>query len=217
MNTLSSSDLSNDVRLRSDRGRVSVARLVTFGLAFCLGVGALACSDDDDDNNDGVPDDPFVFAMDAPASYTRVDRMGMPAIATAVISSGNKDAYNEDSPAGDAAGHWVADITNNVMALHGALDDDLSGLGLTPCATGDCVGQAAPLVVPDVLSVDPSAASGFPNGRRLSDPVIDVTLAVVLLDLATHPVTLFADLPLNPPANDRVFSNAFPYLAAPHK
>ena len=40
-------------------------------------------------------DDPFVFATDDVISYTQVDRMGMPAIATAVISS--KDNYNASS------------------------------------------------------------------------------------------------------------------------
>ena len=45
---------------------------------------------------------------------------------------------------------------------------------------------------------------------------MDVTLAVVLLDLGVHDVTLFAGLPLNPPANDKAFPSTFPYLATPH-
>jgi hypothetical protein len=142
--------------------------------------------------------------------------MGMPAIATAVISSANKDAYNYADPSDDAMGDFVADIVANVEALHGALDDDLAAAGLTPCATGDCVSQAAPLVVPDVLRIDPAQPAGFPNGRRLPDPVIDVTLAVVLLDLGTHSAGTLAGLPLNPPANDLAFSGGFPYLASPH-
>lgn len=73
----------------------------------------------------------------------------------------------------------------------------------------------ASLVVPDELSVDFQTPSGFPNGRRLTDPVIDLTLAVIFLDLKKHPVTTFVNLPLNPPANDLPFRPAFPYLAAP--
>ncbi|NNE43345.1 MAG: DUF4331 family protein [Gemmatimonadetes bacterium] len=142
----------------------------------------------------------------------RVDRMGMPAIATAVITS--KDAYNVANPTDDAAGTFVGEITANVDFLHSALDDDLTGLGLTPCATGDCVGQAAPFVVPDVITLDTSQPAGFPNGRRLTDPVIDVTLALVLLDLSVHPVDTL--IGVNPTANDLPFGNRFPYLARPH-
>ncbi|MEZ4652383.1 MAG: DUF4331 family protein [Candidatus Eisenbacteria bacterium] len=70
--------------------------------------------------------------------------------------------------------------------------------------------------MPDVLRIDPSQPAGFPNGRGLADPVIDVTLAVVLLDLSVHGAGTLAGLPLNPPANDVAFASAFPYLAAPH-
>ena len=156
----------------------------------------------------------FAFRTDPAADYLRVDRMGMPAIGTAVISS--KDAYNQADPSDDAAGTFVAEIVANVTGLHDALDDDLTGLGLTPCAPADCVAQATPLVVPDVLRLDTSQPNGFPNGRRLADPVIDVTLAVVLLDLGVHPADLFAGLPLNPPANDLPFLLEQPYVAAPH-
>ena len=137
----------------------------------------------------------------------------MPAIATAVIMS--KDEYNKADPIDDAAGTFVPEIVASVQGLHDALDDDLTGLGLVPCATGDCVGQAAPFVVPDVVSIDPSQAAGFPNGRRLTDPVIDVTLALVLLDLGEHPVTTLVGV--NPTENDKSFRNRFPYLARPHR
>lgn len=72
----------------------------------------------------------------------------------------------------------------------------------------------ADLIVPDTLTLDLSAPSGFPNGRRLPDPVIDVTLAVIFLDLGTHRPTTLAEVPVNPPGNDVQFSPAFPYLAA---
>jgi hypothetical protein len=149
----------------------------------------------------------FGFMDGLPA--TRVDRMGMPAIATAVISS--KDAYNAADPTDDANGDFVPEIVASVTAIHAALDDDLAGAGLTPCVVGDCVAQAAPFVVPDVIRIDPSQASGFPNGRRLTDPVIDVTLALVLLDLSVHPVTALVGL--NPTQNDHPFMGAFPYVA----
>ena len=179
--------------------------------------------DDDDDDDDDVDPDTgsggemgFDFDDTAPEDMVQVDRMGMPAINTAVITS--KDDYNGSTPADDAAGTYVEEIVENVTGLHEALDDDLTGAGLTPCAAMTCVEQAAPLVVPDVLSIDPAAAAGFPNGRMPADPVIDITLAVVLLDLSVEgqDAATLAGLPLNPPSNDVEFSASFPYLADPN-
>ena len=161
--------------------------------------------------------DPFVFDETPPENLAQVDRMGMPAVATAVISAGMKDAYNAATPVDDAASKFAPDIIANITGLHAALDDELIGIKLTPCDPGtSCVAQGAPLVLPDTLKIDTAAASGFPNGRRLADPVIDVTLAVIFLDTMVHPVTFFANLPLNPPANDKEFLPDFPYLATPH-
>lgn len=96
--------------------------------------------------------------------------------------------------------------------------------GPTSFNVGPCLNQVIPVpgsptvadaVVPDTLTINLTNASGFPNGRRLPDPVIDVTLAVIFLDLTTHSPLLFANLPLNPAANDRTFRAGFPYLAAP--
>lgn len=93
-----------------------------------------------------------------------------------------------------------------------------AGLSVTPClnqivpGTGSTV---AGLVVPDTITVDLSKPSGFPNGRRLQDPVVDVTLAALFLDLDVHSPLAFFNIPLNPPANDRPFRAEFPYLAPP--
>ncbi|PRQ02398.1 hypothetical protein ENSA5_23250 [Enhygromyxa salina] len=181
----------------------------TLALGACV-LLASACKTDD------PPDeDTYTFAEDDPASYTRVDRIGMPAIGTAVII--NKEDYNQADPAADAAGQFVDQITMSVEGLHAALDDDLSGLGLTPCVAADCVNQAAPLVVPDTIKLDLNSPTGFPNGRALTDPVIDVTLAVVLLDLTIdgQDATSLVGA-LNPTANDLPFETAFPYLAPAH-
>lgn len=73
------------------------------------------------------------------------------------------------------------------------------------------------LIVPDTLRLDLTRESHFPNGRDLDDKVIDITLAALFLDFTVSgqsPDT-FANLPLNPPANDRPFSTTFPFLAPP--
>ncbi|CAN5279652.1 hypothetical protein BH09PSE3_BH09PSE3_07520 [soil metagenome] len=88
---------------------------------------------------------------------------------------------------------------------------------VTKCLTQEVAPgvTVASLVIPDTLSINFAAPAGFPNGRRLADPVIDVELAVLLLDLKKHNPGTLALLPLNPAANDLPFRADFPYLAAP--
>lgn len=166
------------------------------------------------DTDTDTGEDEFVFDDSPPEDYAQVDRMGMPAINSAVIT--DKDVYNMSSPADDASGMFVDQIITNVTGLHDALDDDLIGAMLVPCAPMDCVNQAAPLVVPDTLKIDLTVDAGFPNGRLPADPVMDVTLAVVLLDLSAMGQTALTLVGLNPTANDVEFSEDFPYFAPPH-
>jgi hypothetical protein len=171
-----------------------------------------AASESGDDNDTEAGE--FAFSTAARTDYVRSDRLGMPGVNTAVIAS--KDAYNAADPENDE--DFAPEIVAAVEFLHSALDDDLDAAGLIPCAPADCVAVAAPLVIPDVITIDPSQPSGFPNGRRLAEPVLDVVIALLLLDL-TEPgqtPTTLAELPLNPPANDVPFDAAFPYLAPPH-
>lgn len=75
----------------------------------------------------------------------------------------------------------------------------------------------ASLVIPDTIKLDTTRPSGFPNGRLLTDPVVDVTLAVLFLDVNApgQSAATFANLPLNPSGNDKPLLTSFPYLAAP--
>lgn len=199
----------------------------THPLAAAIGVAlALACTggcDHDNDNNSGGSPavgsgqaTGFVFSPLAANAYQRVDRKGMPVVNTAVITS--KNAYNAANPSTDGSEPFATEIGTNIASYHTALDAELVALGLDPATNAQSLAQAGPLVIPDVLRIAPSQASGFPNGRRLTDPTPDITLAVVLLDLgnSAQSATTFASLPLNPAANDKAFLAAFPYLAAPH-
>lgn len=76
----------------------------------------------------------FSFRTDAPSAYTRVDRMGMPAVSTALVPSGAKLAYNDANPAVDATGEFVDELSGQLATLATALDDDLRAAGLVPCA-----------------------------------------------------------------------------------
>lgn len=93
-----------------------------------------------------------------------------------------------------------------------------ASFSVTPCLNQTVPGTGttvAGLVVPDTITVDLRQPAGFPNGRRLQDPVIDITLAAIFLDLSVHSPLTFFNIPLNPPANDRPFRSTFPYLAPP--
>jgi len=194
-----------------------------------LGVAAVlsACG-----GGGGGGDDPYNFRSDTTDRYVRIDRMGEPALATALLSKsvndpvpvdGNgtpvnpgasnkfnnyndqRDAFNRGEPANDArdfafmltAGPQINSLAN----YHYKLGPQLRALGVTPCSTekvvppsgiGDvditgCVAQVAGAVLPDVITYDPNAAVGWPNGRGFDDPVVDRLLAASLLKLSGSP------------------------------
>lgn len=184
------------------------------GIAGAL-VLSIGCNHDDDDDESAPVADAYVFEELRSVVNSQEDMMGMPAINTALVGTTRKESYNKTNLAAQTAGLWVPEFTTRLNALHAGLDDDLTGLMLTPAATSESLEQGGPLVIPDTVKINTMQAAGFPNGRRLQDQVIDLTLAVLLLDLDVHAVTTFAGLPLNPGANDKAFLTEFPYLATP--
>jgi hypothetical protein len=119
------------------------------------------------------------------------DRMGKPAIATVLINDGNEDAFNMTDPSDDLA-TWGDEVSANLQAL-GGYDE----------ATADAI---TAVILPDTLNFDTASASGFLNGRRLEDDVIDAELGIVTNGA----------IPSDCVANDSNFSNSFPYLAPPN-
>jgi hypothetical protein len=77
----------------------------------------------------------FNFRTDPTSAYTRVDRMGLPAISTAVVVGSSKLTYNDSTPTVDASGANAPLILEGYRNLTNALNDDFKALGLTPCAT----------------------------------------------------------------------------------
>lgn len=120
------------------------------------------------------------------------------ALALAMLSGcGNDYAAPAATPAAVATGTAASfDVTP-------CLNQTIPGTGLT-------VAQA---VIPDMIKLDLNTPSGFPNGRTLTDPVIDITLAAIFLNLSKNGPATLVNLPLNPPANDLPFKSTFPYLA----
>ena len=126
--------------------------------------------------------------------WRQIERMGNPAINTALIPSARKDFYNIGEPANDATG-FGADIVASLQSL-GTNQENIDIL--------------ASVALPDTLKVNASVPSAYPNGRAPSDDVID-TLFFFIFNQPTTPVTDSVD------ANDVPFSAAFPYLASPQQ
>ena len=119
------------------------------------------------------------------------DRMGRPAINTVFIPSAKKNSFNATAPAMD-----VATFSGDVQAA-------LVGLGNSPTRAA----ALTSVLLPDVLTFNTADASGFLNGRRLFDDVIDTELSLITDGaLAGDGVN----------ANDKPFRTSFPYLALPH-
>lgn len=119
------------------------------------------------------------------------DRMGRPAINTVLIPSAKKNRFNTSAPPQDVA-NFSSDMQASLVAL------------------GNSEARAASLtsvLLPDVLTFNAADSSGFLNGRRLFDDVIDAELSLITDGaLAGDGVN----------ANDRMFLNVFPYLAPAH-
>ena len=83
----------------------------------------------------------FDFRTDPESAFVRVDRMGMPAIATALVGSAAKNPFNDDSPAQDLTSptqgvfKWVPEFRAQLTALTNALADDFRAGGFAMCAT----------------------------------------------------------------------------------
>jgi Domain of unknown function (DUF4331) len=174
----------------------------------------------------------------AHAQWVQVSRLGNPLINEVIIPIGQKDKYNRTSPADDLANFGRFALSPEPARLLNALFN----LGVKENNRTDIV-KALLTGVPGLTQISPSAVpadtlkinlgvppstqedrfgllandvAGFPNGRRLSDDVVDIELRVIAGAL------LPADqggkqIPLGDgvDVNDKPFRSTFPYVALP--
>ncbi len=123
-------------------------------------------------------------------SMQQVDRMGRPAINTVFMKGKDKRRFNMAEPHTDRA--RFTDNIVGVLEHFGYSDKDASDI--------------AAILLPDILTYNYNNASGFLNGRNLTDDVIDIELGLVSKGAVTADgVGSHSDL-----------LSTFPYLGSPH-
>lgn len=121
----------------------------------------------------------------------QVDRMGRPAINTVFNHGDDKNTFNAIQPTEDRS-LFLDSFVQTLQTLGGYSTADATNI--------------AQILLPDILTYDYSSSEGFLNGRRLTDDVIDIELALVTNGAITGDgVGPHGDL-----------SSAFPYLGPPH-
>ncbi len=168
--------------------------------------------------------------------WRQVSRLGLPLINEAVIGLQDKDAWNRHTPADDAplyaqyfdkpiivrdaeaVGFYAAGAAlNGCIPPGGSVETLASGrlADLVPIINlPDHTGAEKISSIGDVLRVDLGQKSGFPNGRLLTEDVVDVELKLLLCTLNAG-TPLPTGIPDGPTANEVAFKAGFPYLAAP--
>ncbi|HZF90552.1 DUF4331 domain-containing protein [Streptomyces sp.] len=167
----------------------------------------------------------------AKGGFTQVSRLGNPLVNEVVNPRQDKDVFNASTPRDDA--RFLKNVTHPelpklIEAIYGIeapaeprndlVDVFLKGVEdlnqpphVTPAEQLRLNTSIKPAKRPERLGVLDGDTAGFPNGRRLTDDVIDVALQVVEGEL----VGAENDLGDAVDANDREFEKAFPYVALP--
>jgi hypothetical protein len=119
----------------------------------------------------------------------QIDRFGRPAINTVFNHTDeDKNAFNAGQPVDDQA-NFRANVVDTLLALGNSE------------ATANSL---ADFLLPDVMTVDLSKATVFPNGRGLADDVIDTELNLIS----------GGAVPSDCVPNDSALQTTFPYFAS---
>jgi len=167
--------------------------------------------------------------------WIQVNRMGNPLFNEVLVALKDKDNYNRSAPPSDAS--KFATYANNPELA--GLVNFVYGTNIATSGRSDL----AAVFIPDVLRVDTTTppvrlagqpgfnrlgfiggdtvtdtaghvkSSGWPNGRRLGDDVVDIALTALASGPSYSTVTLVGD---NVDANDQLYNQVFPYSATPH-
>jgi hypothetical protein len=166
-------------------------------------------------------------------NWKQVARLGMPLVNEVVVPVGAKDLFNTSHPSKDgqfAAGVLDPELGKLIPVLYPGVKvptqvstglklggrEDIATIFLTGIPG---VNQPKKVTPSEMLRINTSTKSGFPNGRTLTDDVVDASLQVVAG--ATDFSPAFKIAPNNAlgdgvGANDKPFLGSFPYVPAPN-
>jgi hypothetical protein len=176
--------------------------------------------------------------------FVQVSRLGMPLVNEVVIPVGLKDYFNSSKPSADGAalplvqdpelphllnavyGLAVPDSDPNTAGIQRAdlISVFLTGVDKLNMPEGGTPSEMIRLN----MSIPPCSSrcsrlgvlggdiAGFPNGRRLTDDIIDESLRVVLGVLLPNHQAIADTIGDGVDANDVSFNTQFPYVAYPH-
>ena len=166
--------------------------------------------------------------------WVQVSRLGNPLINEVIIPLGDKDKFNRTTPDKDAANYGkyvlkpeLAAVLNALFGVNAPETDRedllvlLTGIEGVNQHSGKFAGTPVDTLKIN-LGTDPSAKpsrfgviggdlAGFPNGRRLADDVVDISLQVVAGILVGNEVPLGDGVDVN----DQPFLWEFPYVGDP--
>ena len=165
-------------------------------------------------------------------NFVQVSRLGMPLVNEVVIPVGQKDKWNGSVPSGDAQFlTYVTDpeVPKLLQLIYGIqapatprndlVQVFLTGVpglnqpaGVRPAELLRLNMDIGPTARPARLGVLAGDIQGFPNGRRLTDDVLDITLQAAVGILGGVRTSLGDGVD----RNDAAFRDSFPYLGFPH-
>jgi hypothetical protein len=166
-------------------------------------------------------------------AFVQVSRLGMPLVNEVVVPYGKKDVWNGSKPSDD--GQFLTYVTDPEVPK---LLQALYGLGAPATPRNDLVQvfltgvpglnqppgvrasemirlntDVGPVASPARMGVLAGDVAGFPNGRRLTDDVLDITVQAAAGFLTGAKVSGLGD---GVDRNDVAFRTSFPYLGQPH-
>jgi hypothetical protein len=167
--------------------------------------------------------------------FIQVNRMGNPLFNEDLVALADKDNFNRDVPTSDKAKYQKYANAPEVAVLMNAT----FGTNFTTSPRPDLVA----IFIPEVLRVNTGTGpvrlagqagfsrltvfggdtttdtfkntvpSGWPNGRRFGDDVVDIAFSTVASGPTFTSITILGD---NVNANDEPFNGVFPFAATPH-
>jgi len=168
-------------------------------------------------------------------AWVQVNRLANPLFNEVLVALADKDNYNRESPKNDAK-LFAKYASNPEIAV---LINAVYGTNFQTTDRADLVG----VFIPDVIRVNTTTGpvhvagemgfnrlsfiggdtvatgsgamipSGWPNGRRYGDDVVDIALTAVASGPTFQTITVVGD---NVSSNDQVYNRTFPYAATPN-